>query len=506
LRSNLIANFAGRGWSALLNLACVPFYIHLMGAEAFGLVGVYLALQVAVNVLDLGLSATMNREMARFGATPDSAVQARDFVSTVEVGYWAVGLLIGLVVWSVAPFIAVKWVHPHHLSQATVVWAIRAMGVVLTLEWPLTLYMGGLQGLERQVLLNGVLGAASTLRYGGTVLVLWLVAPTVGAFFVWQATTAAVRTGAVGICFWRSLPRSGHRARFRKAEFRRIWRFAAGLSGITVEALILTQLDKIVLSRKLSLEAFGYYTVAWTAAGGLNFLITPLFSALFPRFSALIHAGREDELKRLYHNGAQLMSVVILPAAAVFCLFTPDIIFAWTGSHMTSTRTYEVARLLMIGNALNGLVNIPYAAELASGWTSLGLYVNALIILFMVPSLMLMVSWYGAIGAGIIWILVNATYPLAEVPIMHRRLLRGEAIRWYLGDVGAPLAAAATAAIAIRLILPDASHPLDAAFHAGVAFVASLAVCAIVTPATRSFLRSALAGRRAPFRTSLGAI
>ena len=47
---DLVANFAGTGWSAVMQLAFVPLYIKFMGIEAYGLVGFYLMLQAVLQV------------------------------------------------------------------------------------------------------------------------------------------------------------------------------------------------------------------------------------------------------------------------------------------------------------------------------------------------------------------------------------------------------------------------------------------------------------------------
>jgi len=46
---------------------------------------------------------------------------------------------------------------------------------------------------------------------------------------------------------------------------------------------ILTQEDKIVLSRLLPLDAFGYYTLAATLAAGLMLIVGPIVNLAFPR-------------------------------------------------------------------------------------------------------------------------------------------------------------------------------------------------------------------------------
>ena len=103
VKKNFAANLAGSGWAALTGLACTPLYIKFLGMEAYGLIGFFLMLQGVVNILDLGLSPTMTREMARYSALPEKAGEARDFVRTLEVGYWGIGVAIGVTIYLLAP-------------------------------------------------------------------------------------------------------------------------------------------------------------------------------------------------------------------------------------------------------------------------------------------------------------------------------------------------------------------------------------------------------------------
>jgi hypothetical protein len=46
-------------------------------------------------------------------------------------------------------------------------------------------------------------------------------------------------------------------------------------------------------------------------------------------------------------------------------------------------------------------------------------------VLLFVPLLLWLIAHYGAAGAALAWIALNARYFLFEVPFMHRRLLKG---------------------------------------------------------------------------------
>ncbi len=442
LKLNLLANFAGQGWSAIMGLAFIPIYIRLMGIEAYGLIGFYLTLQGVLQILDFGLSPTMNREMARYSVQPERATEARDFVRTLEVGYWALGVGIGLVIWFIAPFIATHWIKASELPIDIILQALRLMGVLSALQWPLSFYQGGLMGLQRQAAFNTLQIASSTLSNGGVILILWLVSPTIIAFLTWQIMVNALRVSLITVLLWRNLPRGPGQARFRPSLFQNSWRFAAGMSGITVLSLILTQLDKVLLSRLLTLKFFGYYTLAGIIANSLLTLVGPIFNTLFPQFSALVTVGDEAALKRLYHRSAQLLAVLILPAAAILFFFSFDILQIWTSNVETAYNTAPLVSLLVIGTALNGIQNVPYALQLAYGWTKIGLYMNSIALIPLILAISIMTARFGAIGAATVWVTLNVIYMLISIPIMHQRYLKGEARRWYLEDVGLPLAAA----------------------------------------------------------------
>ena len=287
VRHNLLANLGGKGLSLLISLACVPVYIRVLGIAGYGLIGIWMTLETVANLIDLGLSPTITREMAACSTRADGAQEARDLVRTLEVGYWAIGVAIGGVVISCASPIASHWLRSSQLSPQTLRSAIVLIGVLILCRWPVTFYCGGLAGLERQVLLSGVGTTYAYLRSLGSVFILLFVSPTIFAFFVFQIAINLVQTVVLTILLWRCLP-PGQTPRFRPELVRRIWRFAGGISASTLVWLLVSELDKFVVSAMLPLESFGYYMLGSRIAACLGVASSPLFIAFFP---ALLPAG-----------------------------------------------------------------------------------------------------------------------------------------------------------------------------------------------------------------------
>ncbi len=439
LKKNIIANFSGNIWQALMGLAFVPIYIRFMGVESYGLVGIFAILQGMVAILDMGIGATLTREMARLSVLPGKEQEMRDLLRSLEILYWAVAVIIGIAVVAVAPFVAYHWVQPGQLSPDTIKRAIMMMGFAMAFQWPGSFYLGGLVGLQKQVLLNVINAAISTLRGVGAIFILWLVSPTIQAFFVWQIVISILGTCCLGFFLWKGIPCTEGRPVFRKKLLEGVWKFAAGMTGISVLGMILTQLDKIILSKMLSLEIFGYYTIAGTVAISLYRLIGPVFSAVYPRMTQLVSIHDSQGVKDLYHKSCQFMSVLILPVAIIISMFSFEIILLWTRNPLTAEKTHLVLSVLVLGTALNGLMNIPYALQLAYGWTRLSLYVNTISVILLVPLIFFLTGKYGAVGGASAWAILNSGYCFIVIPLVHKRLLPNENGRWYGQDVGIPL-------------------------------------------------------------------
>jgi O-antigen/teichoic acid export membrane protein len=454
LRNNLIANYAGSIWIGLMAFAFIPVYVRLMGIEAYGLVGFFIPLQSAFAVLDLGLSTTLTREFARLSILPEPRPPQRALLRTVEMISWVMAVVIGAAILAGARPIAELWIRPERLPIASVTHAIMMMGIVMIVQWPLSIYSSGLLGLQRQISLNKVNAVMATLRGAGAIAALRFIAPTVEVFFAWQVLVTAAHTACVAGMLWRAIGWP-HAGRFDRTALTSIWRFAAGLGGITLVTTLLQQTDKLVVSKVLPLSALGYYAIAATVALSLYRITMPLVATLFPRFSQLAAAGDERTLTSLYHRSCEGLSVAMLPAAVFIAFFSRDVLFLWTHDPVTSRETHVILSILVIGTAMSGLMVVPYLVQLAYGWTKLAFGFNLIAVLVLIPGALFLTHRYGAVGASICWTACNTAGALIVPLLMHRRLLKGEQARFYFGDIGPALAVTLITTAALRALIDE---------------------------------------------------
>lgn len=429
-------------------LAAVPLYLRFLGLESYGVVGMFTSFSILIGFLDLGLGATLTREIARTTIRPAILPSIRDLTRTFEFVYGLLALSAGIVIVTCATPLGQYWVQVRALDRTLVAEALTLAGVALACQWPTTLYSGALTGCHRQILLGVATMLFATLRVALTLLaILW--EPTLEKFFLAQIATSVLQSLTLRWLLWRVLTLPGHKPAVRFNLIRSSLRFAGGMTGIMITSIILTQADKVILSKALTLEDFGIYVVASTLASGLYMLISPMFSVMYPRFSTLVREEDKTKLSSLYQVSGQVMAALVFPIAVILAGFAQNILFLWTGNQDISQRGALILSFLIIGNACNGIVTIPYALQLASGWTKLSFLVNIGAIALLAPAIWWAASRYGAAGGAAVWALLNISYVVLTPQIMHKRLLCSEKSTWYLFSVVLPFSISVVCVVCI---------------------------------------------------------
>lgn len=401
-------------------------------------------LQALYTLLDMGMSATLSRELA-VGTSDERSSAIPTVLRTIEWIYLPIGPLIGVTTWILSDWLARYWLRTATIGVQEVASAISLLGVSAALQWPTSLYTAGLVGLQRQVLLNGLRILTSTLSSVGC-LALLIKIPKLSAYVYWQIGFSALQSVLFAWVLYRVLPGRGSPGRFSWVELRRIRAFAGGVMGITLLSLALTQADRFVLSRILTLDQFGYYTLASSLAAVVYRVVQPIYLAYGPKYAQLVARAQSNELSRQYHLSNQAMALVLGPIMAMSVFFGNDIVLLWSRDPVLTSMVAPIFTLLVAAWTLHGLLNLPYALQLAHGWTSLALNINLASIFVVLPAFWILGSHYGSIGVASGWLLLTVVYAVLGLPLMHRRYLKGEAIRWLLQDIGPVLIACSCAA------------------------------------------------------------
>lgn len=457
LRRNILANYASQLYVTAVGIVMVPLYIQYMGAEAYGLVGFFAMLQAWFNLLDMGLTPTMARESARYRGGAISLLDYRRLARALEGVFAAVALLGGVLLFTLAQPIAGRWLNASQLPLQEVTQALQLMAAIVALRWMCGLYRGVITGAERLVWLSGFNSVIATGRFVLILPVLMFVSASPQAFFSFQLGVAVLEIGGLAWMAYRLLPTipAGQRNRWEWAPLRPVLKFSLSIAFTSSVWVLVTQTDKLVLSKILPLADYGYFTVAVLVASGIMIVSGPISGALMPRMTRLQAEGQHDALIAVYRQATQIVTATAIPAALVLIFFAPQVLWAWTGNAALVQRAAPALCLYAIGYAILAVGAFPYYLQYAKGNLRLHLIGNALFLLLLIPSVIWAATHYGMSGAGWAWLVSNAVYFFLWTPLVHNKFAPSLHMGWLWSDIARPavlpLAAAALAAKFIPL-------------------------------------------------------
>lgn len=433
----MLAGLSSSIWTALVGLAVVPFYLKYLGIDAYGLIGFFMTTQAVLSLLDMGMAPTINREVARC-AGAGNIQEAGTLLHSLAIIYWSMAFVIALLVVALAPLIAEFWLQSNRLSPQTISHAVMLMGIVVACRWPVGLYQGALIGAQRLTVSSGISILMVTISSLGAVLILAFISPTIEAFFVWQACVSFFYAVTVRFAAWKVLVRRRNLS-FDIDNIKRIWRFSAQAGLIALFGLVLTQLDKIILSKTLGLNGYGHYMLATVCASSIYILVNPIFNIAYPKFSNLVAQEKNVDLLGHYHMISRLLATMVFPTAMLAILLSKELITLWTGNIAIAVNVAPLVSFLVFGYALHGIMHMPYALMLAYGEVRLVYLIYIPLAILMLPLTTILSINYGAFGGAFAQLLLFVFYTLLGTLVIHKHFLKGSASKWLLHDVGEPL-------------------------------------------------------------------
>jgi O-antigen/teichoic acid export membrane protein len=419
---NTVAQLAGRLVPGVLTLAAVPVLLHLLGTPAYGIIGFYTSFQIVFATLELGLTTTATREVARNVALQASDGANRNLLRTLEFVYGGIAVGIALLFALVALF-APDVVHARGISSHELQAVIVAAGVAIGGRWPADLYRGTLDGLHLQVTENAITLIAALVRIGGALLFVAFVVHSIAGYMIWQAGATLAEIATMGYTARRSLGGRASPGRFDSAILRRLWRFTASLTVVSLFGAIVSQTDKVIVGAKLPLAQLGYYTLAYTATGPVAMIAASIDAAALPRFSRHLATGNTEALAATYQRTMHVLAFVAIWCSLPLIFFANQILMIWTRSPAVAASASGPLRLLAVAALLNAMYAMPYTLALADGRSRIALIVNVASTPLVIVVTYLAVSWDGIEGAAIVWPIVMGCFLLIYSRWIHRVLL-----------------------------------------------------------------------------------
>lgn len=436
LKRNILTGYASQIYVTGIGILMVPVYLRYLGAEAYGLVGFFAMLQSWFQLLDMGLSPTLGREVARYRGGAISADALHSLIKTMERLFVAIGAIGALLLVSLSGTITHKWLVIQNLDVAEVQTSVALMGLIVALRWICSIYRSAIGGFEKQAWLNIYNAIIATLRYGLVIPFFILFGATPTLFFKYQLLISILELVGLILKTYSLKPAGNGYVAWSLAPLRGVAKFSLSIAFTSSAWVLVSQTDKLVLSSLLPLAEYGYFTLAVLVAGGVNLIGGPISQSILPRLARLQAEGKSEEMIALYRRATKWVCAVVAPVTLTLAFYADRILWAWTGSYETAHMAAPILSLYAIGNGLLTIVAFQYYLQYAKGDLRLHVIGNIVFLVLLIPLVIWASKNYGAKGAGYVWMAQCATYLLVWSALVHRKFAPPKMHRhWLLMDV-----------------------------------------------------------------------
>lgn len=433
LKVNVLASYASQIYLVIISIAILPIYMKYMGAEAYGLVGFFAMLQGLFSLLDFGLTPTISRQTAQYNAGAETALGFRQLFRSLSLIFTGIAFIGSGLLFYFNHDIAEHWLKLENLAMPDVLFCLQIMAICVALRWMTGLYRGVITGFERLVWLSVINIVIATLRFPGVLLYMHYLGFTIQSFFVFQLMVAVLEFVMLTLKAYILLPKinSSTSIGWSLKPVKPLLSFALTIALTSSVWVLLTQLDKFVLSGILPLSEYGCFTLAVLVAGGILQIGAPISSAIMPRMARLQGEKKHQELKAVYLGATEFVMVVVVTTGVVLAVLAKPVLYVWTGDVILSEKAAPILQLYALGNAILTLGAFPYYLQYAKGNLRLHFIGNIITAILLIPAIIWSAKNYGALGAGWAWLLIQSIYLLLWVSYVHKIVEPNINLKWF---------------------------------------------------------------------------
>ena len=409
IKVNIFANYFGVIITTALSFLVVPFYLRFLGKDAFGLVGIASLIQGWIMLLNSGLAPVTGREAAKAYSGSSDWNKAAFFFRTVDIFLIFLSCIVFIVFIIISKPLSMMWIKSNTLDNQTIVLALCLL-VVMTLFRLLTSVTRGiLINIEMQVWLNNNLILFSLLRFAASIPLLYFY-PHVNLLFAWWLIISITEYLTVQRKVWNTIPYKIKLFSFDFNSLRQQWKIISALASTSLIWVLITNMDKLILSTHLTLEDYGFYSITVLLSGGIIILAQPIAQAFQPRMTSAFSSEGVIQAEKILENATHWIVYLIFPIVMVLCFYPQQIIYIWTGNVEASRQAGNLLPGYTFGNVFIALGSILYAFQVSVGVVRKHLQGNILLCVCYLPLLPITVSKYGALGVSLLWAGINILY------------------------------------------------------------------------------------------------
>lgn len=399
----LLANILGKCFSALMMLVSLPFLIDGIGPNGYALVGLFAAIQSVLMLLDGGISAAYTKNISKSYYRGDNSL-----TSALIRQYFYTFFKVSFILFFVSLVLFTYFANSHGDD-------LRAINIMMSASLSLIFlqiyYQATLCGTGNQVKFNKLYIFFSIMRYPVATFVVLKFGLNVSAYFLLFLIANVIYTSALQLviknkfihhkCQYSDMPEIDENDNLEDKNFKKKMLLLVIMSSLCFQS------DKLVLAKFVSSETLGYYSLAFTISSFPMIFTSSFYYYLFPKLVALKASGQMQHYEAEITKNSLFMMIGITSICIYAAAYSKYVLLLFFGNEVLAKEVSDILKYLILGSLIQGVLMIPYCAQLAFGRISYLVSVNVFLGIIMIAAQIFAASYLTPVDVAKCWFTYN---------------------------------------------------------------------------------------------------
>jgi O-antigen/teichoic acid export membrane protein len=341
---NVGSSWFSLGVNILVGIFLSPFILHRLGDTAYGIWILIFSITGYYGLFDLGIRSSVVRYVSKFTAIGESD-KLNLLINTSLWSYTLIGF-VALAITLVGSSLVVPLFHipaPFHITAR---WLFLMVGASVSIGFPLGVFSGILEGLQKFYFLNITNVIGSLLRALLIVIALWH-----GYGLLMLAVITVVVPMLINILrsaiVLRLLPLQFRLRYFNRQSFREMASYSSTTFLVMIAYKLRFKTDELVIGAFLSSAAITYFSIGDRLLDYASEVVSSLAQIFVPMSSQSEAKGEMHRLRKMFVLGNRACALIIFPISLILLILGKSVIEAWVGARYIAT-SYPVLVVLCI--------------------------------------------------------------------------------------------------------------------------------------------------------------
>ncbi|MEZ9526976.1 lipopolysaccharide biosynthesis protein [Enterovibrio norvegicus] len=405
MNKNLLANIIGKLTSALLMLISLPFLIKAIGTEGYAIIGVFTAIQSVLMLLDGGVSAAYTKKTSELFSNRTKVCMIRN-MELYFLSFFKISIVVFFL--SLALFLYFSQFEVANINQINML-----MSASLSVMFMQIFYQASMCSTGRQRSFNITLVmfgfirypliAACVIIYELSILsyfVLFLLANIFYIIALHFQTTKTSYFSMLNSLIGNLGGKEEHRSNEDEV-------FKRNMLLLVIMSSVFYQSDKLILAKFVNAEMLGAYSLAFTIASFPMVFTSAFYYYLFPKLVFLKDFSDKSVYQKETLKNTVFMMVGISSVCIYLAFYSYEVLSIYLGNELLAGEVGKILFYLILGSLLQGILMIPYCAQLAIGKISYLVKLNAVFGISMLVSQVLLAKYSTPNNVALSWLIYN---------------------------------------------------------------------------------------------------